>query len=335
MCFCKICGIGRGIFVYSFHSACDIIKKNVETGRIKMPERNIKFEYFGMVRQRKESNRWKGKGKVEIGLIIDSIDREQLLMKTIDLGDIKARIERFQYLKKNDVWVFRFMKLREDNVPSIAKENEEAEGIPLEDDEYIGEDLYMLYDNTNGIAMVQSNRFALGLKRVESLLSYIWNIEGERIRLKAIVEKFDLGLLGRKRYKSIEIGFANIDTDLSDGANALGAIMNSYRKLNGVAGTIRIGLGRTRRDTLDIDEVNKLIREGMDDSSVTSIKLKVKDDDDRPVEEIDLFDNVCRDIIPFNMPKRTSIDFQYAADRMIKYYGYKKLHLISLVSPKK
>lgn len=35
MCFYKICGIGRGIFVYSFHSACDIIKKNVETGRNK------------------------------------------------------------------------------------------------------------------------------------------------------------------------------------------------------------------------------------------------------------------------------------------------------------
>lgn len=37
--FCKNCKIGEGIFVYSFHSACGIIKKNVEMGDMKWMEK--------------------------------------------------------------------------------------------------------------------------------------------------------------------------------------------------------------------------------------------------------------------------------------------------------
>lgn len=81
------------------------------------------------------------------------------------------------------MWSFRFMKLREDNIPSIVRENQEAEAIKLDPDEYIGEGLHMLYDNETGIVMLQVNRFSLGLKRLEALFSMIWNEKNERIRL--------------------------------------------------------------------------------------------------------------------------------------------------------
>lgn len=36
---------------------------------MEMSERNVKFQYFGLVRQEKEGNRWTGKGKLNISVI--------------------------------------------------------------------------------------------------------------------------------------------------------------------------------------------------------------------------------------------------------------------------
>lgn len=47
MCFCKICGIRRGIFVYSFHSACDIIKKKCRNGENDMAKK-IGLSIYGL-----------------------------------------------------------------------------------------------------------------------------------------------------------------------------------------------------------------------------------------------------------------------------------------------
>lgn len=301
-----------------------------------MAERNIKFQYFGVVRQKKEKNRWKGQGKLDVYEWLDKVESKSLLQSVIELSDTKAQIEKMQFHENEQVWAFRFLKLREDNIPSIAKANEDAEGIPLGDDEYIGEDLYMLYDDINGVGMVQMNRFSLGLKRLEELLTYVWGIEGERIKLRAIVEEFDLNRIrGRRKYRSLEVDFANLGSQLDEECNSLGRIQNSFRNFFGVAGHVKISLGRTRRDTLNIDEVNRFVNDAMQDTSVVGLKLRIKDDDNRPVELIDLFDNVCNSIIGFNIKKKATLDFNYAVRMMIQYYENNKEHIMSLIEPHK
>lgn len=307
------------------------IKKNVCGVQI-MAERNVKFQYFGIVEQRKEGNKWKGYGKWDLEAWLDIVDKKDLAMKAIDLGDIKARLEKVKYFETNNVWVLRFMKLREDNIPSIVKENKEAKGIPLADDEYIGEDLYLLYDAENGVGMVQVNRFSLGLKRVEEFLTQIWSHDGERIRLKPIIEDFDLEKVrGRRKYRSIEVKFANISNQLDEDGNSLGTIMNSFRRLSGVSGNIKIGLGNTKYPTLDIDEVQNLIHDSLEDASVVGLKVKVKDDDTRPVEEIDLFDNICSSIITFHLAKKTVLNYEYASLKMRENYMAKKDNILRLL----
>lgn len=251
----------------------------------------------------------------------------------VDLGDLKASVDKVGWFEDQDVWVFRFMKLREDNIPSIVKENQEAEAISLGDDEYIGEGLHMLYDNNTGIAMVQVNRFSLGLKRLEDFLTHIWGIENERIRLRAIMDDLNFDKETRRKYRAIEISFANISQQNEDGPRALGTIMNSFRKFYGVAGSIKIGLGRTKGDTLNIDEVNNIVEDAMDDNTVVGLKLHVKDDDQRPVEVIDLFDNICKDIITFNLAKKMTLNYDYASGKMITCYKSKKEHILELITP--
>lgn len=302
-------------------------------GESHMSERNVKFQYFGLVRQEKQKNRWKGKGKLDADVWMDKLDKKQLLNATIDLGDVKASLDKVEWFQKDKVWVFRFMKLREDNIPSIVRENEEAEAINLGDDEYIGEGLHMLYDNNTGIAMVQINRFSLGTKRLEDFLTYIWEVENERVKLRPIMDTVQFDKRIRRNYRTIEINFANISRENEEGHRSLGAIMNSFRNFYGVSGSIRVGLGRTKRDTLNIDEINQVVEDAMENNSVVGLKLHVKDDDARPVEVIDLFDNICKDIITFKLAAKTTLNYGYAADRMLCCYRDKKEYVAKLITP--
>lgn len=298
-----------------------------------MSERNVKFQYFGLVRQEKQKNHWKGKGKLDVDAWMDKLDKKQLLNATIDLGDVKVSVDKVGWFQKDKVWVFRFMKLREDNIPSIVKENREAEAINLDEDEYIGEGLHMLYDNNAGIAMVQVNRFSLGIKRLEDFFTYIWEVDNERVKLRPIMDpvRFDKGI--RRNYRTIEINFANISRENKGGCRSLGTIMNSFRNFYGVSGSVKIGLGRSKFDTLNIDEINQVVEDAMEDNSVVGLKLHVKDDDSRPIEVIDLFDNICKDIIRFKMPAKTTLNYDYAADRMIQCYRDKKENVARLITP--
>lgn len=300
-----------------------------------MSERNVKFKYYGVVVQEKNKNRWSGKGRLDIVAWLDKMDKRNLLNSSVNLGDIKASVDKIEWSEKNQVWIFRFMKLREDNIPSIVRENNEAEIIPLEEDEYIGEGLYMLYDNNTGIAMIQSNRFSLSLKRLEDFLTNIWGIENQRIKIKPILDKIDFNVGNRRKYKTIEISFANIiqkkDEDIP---RALGTLMSPCRMFNGAAGSVKVGFGRTKGDTLNIDKISQVVTDALNDSSVTGLKLHVKDDDDSPVEVVDLFDCICKDIISFKVAAKTTLNFSYAATEMIRCYKLRKSHLVDLITPR-
>ncbi len=295
-----------------------------------MNVRNIKFQYFGVVRQIKDGEKWKGIGKFDIIKWVNKVKTKRLLREPLDLEDTKGQIEKIDYSEKEDVWIIRFMKLRGDNIPSIAKKNQEAKGIELADDEYIGEDVYMLYDNQTGLAMIQSNRFSLGLKRLSELISRVWGENEERISIKAIYQDVDLKCK-RKKYRTIEISFANIERAEADEKSSLSRLKKFYQSFYGVSGTIKIGIGRTRSGTLNIDEVESLIEEIKTDSSVVGAHVKVKDDDKAYVETIDLIENIYNDIIEFKTPEKTVLDPEYMARNMIKYYKDRKEELSSRV----
>lgn len=297
-----------------------------------MIKRNVRFQYYGLVRQKKEKNRWKGQGKFDFEVWIDKMEAGDFLNSVIDLGDTKASLDKIEWFEKEKVWIFRFMKLREDNIPSIVKENQEAAAIQLDSDEYLGEGLHMLYDNELGVAMLQVNRFSLGLKKLENFLTYIWHVENERIRLIPILDEVIFDNNRRRKVKCIEIGFANISSCMDGEKRALGTIMNLYRKVDGVSGKIKISLGRTKRDTLNINEVEEIIEDALQDESVDGLKLHVKDDDARPVEVIDLFDKITKDILTFNMRDKTTLEYSYAAALMKECYMKRKSYIKDLIT---
>ena len=271
-------------------------------------DRNIRFRYYKLEKQHKFKNRWHSDGEFDFLAWLNGIKKYKKEMVTIELKDTKARVEKIRYYEKEQLWVLRFMKLRDENIPMIAKENTEAEDIALEDDEYIGEDLYVLYDETCGLAMIQSNRFSLGTARLAEFMAKTYSDEVDiRVKIKPIIKDIDLRKYKKKSYKTIELGFANIIADVPSSKSPLSVIMNSYRKFHALSGHISISLGRTKENTLNIEEVDNLLEEIGEYDNVVSAKLRIKDDDAEHTELIDLFDNIAQDTILFKVEKRSSL----------------------------
>lgn len=97
---------------------------------------------------------------------------------------------------------------------------------------------------------------------------------------------------------------------------------------------MKVGFGRTKGDTLNIDKISQVVVDALNDSSVTGLKLHVKDDDDSPVEVVDLFDCICKDIISFKVAAKTTLNFSYASTEMIRCYILRKAHLVDLITPR-
>lgn len=295
-------------------------------------ERNIKYQYFKMDSQIKLNGNWVDEGAFDFIGWIDYINKNALEQETIKLKDTKARIEKIEFFNKANVWIVRFMKLREENLPYLAKEKYDAEDIPLQPDEYIGEDMYMLYDIDNQIAMIQSNRFSLGINRLGEFLIKSQKENDKRVRLWPIRDNIDVTSLKKIEYRTIELGFANIVNVVNTGKSSLTDILNTYRKFSGVSGTIKIGIGRSKDGALDAIEVDKLIADIKRCENITSAKVKIRDDDLARIEVIDLLDENVSDIITYKLEPRESLSFDVATSYMIERYQRRKDKILNLIT---
>lgn len=77
-----------------------------------MAERNIKFRYFGVVRQRKNGHHWQGVGSLDFDEWMGKIEDAGLLRAIIELPDTKAQIERVAYYENDNIWGAAFIKIK-------------------------------------------------------------------------------------------------------------------------------------------------------------------------------------------------------------------------------
>lgn len=294
-------------------------------------QRTIKYRFFSAKRFRKNDDA-EDECLGDFNFINWLSKIEKRKMENIPLHDTIGRLDEMKHIesksKNLDVWVLRFMKLRDENIPCKVKNHEAAKDLDLEDDEYLGEDQFMLYDINTGIAMIQMNRYSLGIKRLSEFIVKTGNVKNEYIAFIPIIDIDDKWRNGIFNCRRIDISFANLIRNVPQSKSALSDIMNSYRKFHGISGHIYISIGQNRKDSLDITEVNNLIEDIAECDEITSAKLAIADDDKSGVEEIDLFDNIEYVNITFNIPKRKIIGFDYAAETLSAYYSKKKAKVL-------
>lgn len=270
----------------------------------------------------------------DIETLICEISNKKLERKVIEIYDgCKVRVEKFDYDKYNEVWTMRVLRLRDSNLAFLVKPDEEAKPIELGDNEYLGEDMTMLFDAKNNVAMIQRNRFALGFKNLEKLIQKIMGIEELKINIQPISKILDDKVIQKDYFKSIEIRFANLKGKNVDAiGGALGTIIKTYKSLNGGGGAFIVNLGRTRRESLAKEQTKELIASIQEhDDILNAAILRAKDAEDNDVDVINLFDNVYSVFIPYTIAERASLDYKYCIKKMIEKYVTDKGNILSLL----
>lgn len=303
-------------------------------GRRMSSVRTIKFLYYTVCISKLEECGRTDPVHFDFESWIYKADELSIEKKTVEFDGIKIRLEKFVGDKNSGIWKLRFMKLRDTNIPSLVKEVEEAKPLELEDDEYIGEDLLMIYDSDNQVAMLQCNRFALGKGKLEKYLTRIWDVENENIILCPISKPVDARKLKKKNYRRLMLRFENIHS-IEDNHRPFGKIVNSYNEMGGITGEVIISLGRSKKGEsgLSQEQVPEMMNDIYENQDMISAAvLKVKDDDSTEVEVVNLFDNSLNSYVDFKLEKRTALDFDYATRLMVQEYYNKKEEINRLIS---
>lgn len=338
----QLIGIKHHILL-KFVDPCSTIIKNVPKGDNDMNyKRVIRFQFYQM--KCIKINASNPRQKVfDFAKWIKEIEDNDLIKTAIEFNDTKARIETCEYSKKNGTWGIRILKLRNINIPSTAKDKEDAKVIELEPDEYLGEDVFLVYNPKSGIAMIQNNRLSLGISRIEEFIEETFNKfcpKSEQISLtiEAILDLSGKSKINKSDYKYLEISFANINTFVEDtGKKSLSTLIKPLKNMYGVNGGIKISLGRSGFDTLNKKEIRTLVNEIGSPSNkryIRSAKLKVKEEDDSDVEIVDLLNDVCNEFIEFIIDSTKGLGFTNTIFSMNEKFLSRKIELEKLINYK-
>lgn len=304
-------------------------------------KRLIRYQYYQILINKVNA----GKNSQDTGKIFnfaewaEQVKKENLITKPVDFNNAKARIEHVAYSKNYNVWCLQLMKLRDTNVPAKAKDFEEAKTIELDENEYIGEDLYMIYDAEKGIAMIQQNRNSLGVSRVEEFLQHTYNLfwgtdHNKKISIEPIIGADGIEKLSKGTLRYIELSMANLNNYIPAEKTPLSEIISQLKTYHGVAGKIMISIGRCKGETLDRNKVQELAKEVCEESNkrlVRGAKIKIKEEDDTDVEIVDLLEDTCHDFLEFDLNKRERLGYGIVISSMCMKYANRKNELYRLV----
>ncbi len=281
---------------------------------------SIRFQYFTpwIVEEKREKitpfdfQRWIQRA--------DGIEAQRRIRQNYNT---KARLDIYDVIPKTKLWFFRFLRLRETNLPYTVQESMVAKDTSLKDDEYMAEGLYAIYDPERTLFMIQVNRNSLGINALQYYLTDIWGVEHERILLKPVMKEIDIKKYRRGIYRRLEVSFSNIPKDIDERKTSFFPdIFKSFSNIRCRTATISFGLGYgALKDTLNRDSIDAaLIDIGENGDVISRAVIRCSDDTDKKTEIIDLLHCVEEDIITFSVPNKTSISHQTMKSEMFSIY---------------
>lgn len=256
--------------------------------------------------------------------IINHLAQLSLRERIIEIDNDKYRLENINPERINNINFvhLRFMRLDEANIPNLSYENQESSPLVLQDGEYLGTPLHVLYDVTNEVCMIQQSRTTMTVGKLNKYLnSYVHRLnlleDGYFIEFRPILSLS--GVRDGAIYSKIELRFANIErVQLNDNSD-LHRIIDVYNDYQAITGSITMSLGHYKSRQLLGRKVRLLSRDVERNKEILkSAKLHYKAEDYSGC--IDLIKDIIGDEINFDIEKRSSLSFDYAKREMLQRY---------------
>lgn len=260
--------------------------------------------------------------------LIEVLSSISLKERIMDIDNDKYRLE--DIYKENWLGIkcyhLRFMRLDEANIPNMSYDNRESAPLELNDGEYLGTPLHILYDIDNEVFMIQQSRTTMTVSKLNRYLSFMaikHNIISDRslLEFRPIISFSKIG--DGAVFRKIALKFANIETAKIEDNTDLNRIISIYNEYGAVTGEVIIGLGHFKTKKLANRKVRNLCNEiEQHKGFFKSAALSYSTPDYSGV--IDLIEDVIKDEINFEIEKRTSLSFIQAREEMLKRYSTRR-----------
>ncbi len=276
-------------------------------------KRIVNFYYF-------RPHLFDGKGKKEpfnFAEWITGFEKENNILKTIELHDFLARVDGHKYDTKHDLHGVCFVKMRDDNFPSKVAEGRAQEDLDLEDDEYIGEDMYILYDRNKNIFMMQINRMSLTIARITEFINKTREEDGKKVGFVPVTKIVSRKDLAKSKIRTIEVSCEGMYDKDSLKSSPLKTIIDGLSKIGCLSYRIKLGVGRHRNAELSPQESQNIIDDIINRSvNVSTAKVSMHNDITGEIECIDLLQNKIYSSIEFKIKGKKRLNLDIVFDKM-------------------
>jgi len=290
----------------------------------------VKFDYYRTVIRQKEAPASIPDSPYDLRPFLMRIGSSSLLDRIMPYKQEKARVESYAFDEDTGYWDIYFTRLRDFNVPTRAKEDQPAEPIDLDDDEYIGENVSAIYDENHHILMLQRNKYSLGPSAITEYINYFHDNPNEEIFLRPIrIVNTKNKIKSAKFHRKIRIKFADLDKKNTEGRSAsIAKWMSLFQEYESVIGEVIISVDRKRNATLG-GSVSKFLDELYENKDViTSAEVSIKRSELSEIEVVDLFEEHAHDIISFTVPPRTVLNHEAVVYQMVQTYNKRKAEIL-------
>lgn len=246
---------------------------------------------------------------------------EDKIFETIELYHFTARVDGHTYDSKNNLHGVCFVKMRDDNFPSKVTEGRAQEDLDLEDGEYIGEDMYILYDRKKNVFMMQINRMSLTITRITEFINKTREEDGKKVGFVPITKRVSRKELAKNKIRTIEVSCDGTYDKNSLKSSPLKTITDGLSQIGCSSYHMKLGVGRHRNAELSPQESQNIIDDIINRSvNVSTAKVSMRNDITGEVEYIDLLQNKLYSSIEFEIKGKKRLHLDIVFDKMKKEF---------------
>lgn len=204
-------------------------------------------------------------------------------------------------------------------LPNYTTLHGESKALELEDDEFIGREVSILYDPENHIMMIQRNKDSLGPSAIGMFIRTLL-IKSET------AENFDLVIItdttarrrafNQKAYRKFQLKVI--------GAAAEGLVEKLHgHKVDGIDSVeITFSSSSKKKDKIDDGFSKEILDEYVGHREVTKFKIRAREEDEGIIEPIDLIDHKMLAYTVFRFEQDRSLNPISVFEEMVRIYSH-------------
>lgn len=253
---------------------------------------------------------------------IIQFENEGKVLEHIELKSTTAKVDSHEFDKNDGIHYVCFVDVREQDFPSKVKDGMPQQDLELADNEYIGEDMYVLYDIKTNILMVQNNARSLTIGRVQEFINKNRIDDGNKVGFIPVTYRYSKNQIKSKKVRSIDITCDTLLGLQNEKSIAVKKLREAAHLMKSTSFHVKFTVGRAGKNSeLSPQEAQDAIDDILSHSiSASTAKITVKDQDAGKVEYIDLIQNKVMSVIKYSLPDRQRLNTETVMHKMKNEY---------------